>query len=222
MTRQIFDYSKSKPGDYEYYGFHLKNGRYHIDTKRLKKLHFDGYFPLGLFTSPRNTHYFVPRHKNYADYAINIMREQLNRLTSDWSTEYKAVINKIVTPKEVHDNVRLEGIAYTSSPDDLDDIEFDALMAGVRRETKYGEVIKSIHLQYLQKIFTEFFRSILLVIRDRGYDNKSDFSYKTFIEYVQKRVKTGSKQVNPLYELPHYKYFEALNKIDNFSRYTSK
>lgn len=36
MTREIFDYSKSNPNDYEYYGFHIKNGRYHIDTKRLK------------------------------------------------------------------------------------------------------------------------------------------------------------------------------------------
>ena len=79
------------------------------------------------------------------------MREQLNRLSSDWNTEYKTVINKITTPKEVQDNVRLEEIAYTSSPDDLDDIEFDALMAGIRREAKYDEVIKSIHLQYLQK-----------------------------------------------------------------------
>ena len=145
MARELFDYSKSNPRDYEYYGFHLKNGRYHIDTRRLKILHCDGLFPETLFTTPRNTHYFVPKHKNYSDYAINIMREQLNRLTSDWNTEYKIVISKITTPKEVQENVRLEGIAYTSSPDDLDDIEFDALMVGIRREAKYDEILEDGH-----------------------------------------------------------------------------
>ena len=221
MTREIFDYSKSNPNDYEYYGFHLKNGRYHIDTKRLKKLHCDGYFPEELFTTPRNTHYFVPKHKNYSDYAINIMREQLNRLSSDWNTEYKTVIDKITTPKEVQNNVRLEEIAYTSSPDDLDDIEFDALLAGIRREVKYDEVIKSIHLQYLQKIFTEFFRTILLVIKDRGYENTIDFTYKNFFQHVQSKFNTETKKANPLYMLQHYKYFDVLNKIDNFLKHNT-
>lgn len=221
MTREIFDYSKSNPNDYEYYGFHLKNGRYHIDTKRLKKLHCDGCFPEELFTTPRNTHYFVPKHKNYSDYAINIMREQLNRLSSDWNTEYKTVINKITTPKEVQNNVRLEEIAYTSSPDDLDDIEFDALLAGIRREAKYDQVIKSIHLQYLQKIFTEFFRTILLVIKDRGYTNTIDFTYKSFFFYVQNRFNAETKKANPLYKLPHYRYFDILNKIDNFLKHNT-
>ena len=221
MTRQIFDYSKSKLGDYEYYGFHLKNGRYHIDTKRLKKLHCDGYFPLELFTTPRNTHYFVPKHKMRKDYAINVLREQLNQLTSDWYKEYKDVIGKIKTPAEVQESVRLEETMYTSCADDLEEIEIDAFLARARREAKYSKVIQSIHLQYLQKIFTEFFRAILLVIKDRGYGNDFDFSYKTFQEYVQKNTKSGPKKVNPLYSLPHYKYFEALNKIDNFLKHNT-
>ena len=221
MTKEIFDYSKSNPNDYEYYGFHLKNGRYHIDTKRLKKLRCDGCFPEELFSTPRNTHYFVPKHKNYADYAINIMREQLNRLTSDWNTEYKAVINKITTPKEVMDQVRTNEIAYTTDVDDLDDINFEALRAGIRREAKYDEVIKSIHLQYLQKIFTEFFRTILLVIKDRGYENTIDFTYKYFFQHVQSKFNAETKRANPLYRLPHYKYFDVLNKIDNFLKHNT-
>ena len=221
MTREIFDYSKSNPNDYEYYGFHLKNGRYHIDTKRLKKLHCDGCFPEELFSTPRNTHYFVPKHKNYSDYAINIMREQLNRLISDWNTEYKAVINKLTTPKEVMDQVRTNEIAYTTDVDDLDDINFEALRAGIRREAKYDEVIKSIHLQYLQKIFTEFFRTILLVIKDRGYENTIDFTYKYFFQHVQSKFNAETKRANPLYRLPHYKYFDVLNKIDNFLKHNT-
>lgn len=54
-----------------------------------------------------NTHYFVPKHRNYA-YAINIIREQLNKLPIDWNAEYKAVINKITTPKEVQDTEFIE------------------------------------------------------------------------------------------------------------------
>jgi len=186
MTREIFDYSKISPNDFEYYGFHLKNGRYHIDTKRLKKLHCDGCFPQELFTAPRNTHYFVPKHKNYADYAINVLMEQLNKLTSDWNTEYKAVISKITTPKEVIDQTRVNEIAFTSSADDLDDINFEAFRAGIRREVKYDEVIKSIHFQY-----------------------------------VQGKFNAETKRANPLYSLPHYKWFDVLNKIDNFLKHNT-
>ena len=221
MAKEIFDYSKSNPNDYEYYGFHLKDGRYHIDTKRLIKLKISGSFPEGLFTKPRNTHYFVPRYKKYGDYAINVLREQLNRLTSDWNTEYKAVINKITTPKEVMDNFRANEIAYTTDVDDLDDIAFESLRAGVKREKKYNEVIKSIHLQYLQKIFTEFFRAILLVISDRGYKNDQDFKMKDFVFYVQNMFNSEAKRANPLYKLPHFCYFDVLNKIDNFLKHNT-
>lgn len=221
MTREIFDYSKVGPNEYSYYGFHLKNGRYHIDTRRLIKIHCNSVFPNALFSMPRNTHYFTPKHKNHSDYAVNILKEQLNILTSDWNNEYKTVISKIKTPKEVSDNVRLEEISYTSSADDLDEIEIDALFAGLRREAKYNEVIKSIHLQYLQKIFTEFFKAILIVIKDRGYKNAQDFSYKSFFYHVQNTFNAETKRTNPLYKLPHYKYFDVLNKIDNFLKHNT-
>mgnify|MGYP000987600407 FL=1 len=112
MAREIFDYSKSNPNDYEYYGFHLKNGRYHIDTKRLKMLHCDGCFPKELFTAPRNTHYFVPRYKNKSNYAVNVLTDQVNRLTCDWNTEYKAAISNLVTPEQVRENVRVNELAH--------------------------------------------------------------------------------------------------------------
>ncbi|MDD7715784.1 MAG: hypothetical protein PUJ84_07810, partial [Mollicutes bacterium] len=206
MARENFDYSKCNSNDYEYYGFHLKNGRYHIDTKRLKKLHLECFFPKELFTTPRNTHYFIPKHKNRSDYAINILKDQLNMLTKDWNEEYKTVISKITTPKEVQDNVRLQEIAHTSCSDDYDEIELDAYLEGMRRERKYNKVIKSIHLQYLQKIFTEFFRAVLLVIKDRGYENNMDFSFKYLFQYIQKELKVAVDKANPIYSLPHYKY----------------
>ena len=214
MAREIFDYSKSNPNDYEYYGFHLKNGRYHIDTKRLKILHCDGCFPKELFTAPRNTHYFVPRYKNKSNYAVNVLTDQVNRLTCDWNTEYKAAISNLVTPEQVGENVRVNELAHTSSADDFEDIEFNSILAGAKRQKKYGEVIKSIHLQYLQKIFTELFRTILLVIKERGYTNDLDFTYKSFFFMFRTGLIWDQKRI--LYKLPQYRYFDILNKIDNF------
>ena len=221
MAREIFDYSKSDPNSFEYYGFHLKDGRYHIDTKRLIKLHCDNLFPADLFTTPRNTHYFIPKYKNRSNYAINVLRDQLNRLIKDWNTEYKAAIDNLVTPKEVMDNVRVNELAHTSSADDIEDAEFNAMLAGAKRQKKYGEVIKSIHLQYIQKIFTELFRTILLVIKERGYSNDMDFTYKSFVFHVQERFNAETKRANPLYKLPHYRYFDILNKIDNFLKHNT-
>ena len=221
MAKEIFDYSKVGPNDYTYYGFHLKDGRYHIDTKRLKKLHCDGSFPDGLFELPRNTHYFLPKHKFEKEWAINVLRAHLNQLSSDWNNEYKVAISKITTPKEVKENVRLNEIAYTSCVDDLEDIEFHSLMAGIKREKKYNEVIKSIHLQYIQKIFAEYFRALLVVIKERGYQNDYDFTFGSFCDYVQDKTGASSAETNPLFKLEHFKYFDLLNKIDNFLKHNT-
>ena len=221
MAKEIFDYSKTSPSDYVYYGFHLKNDRYHIDTRRIIKLGYKSIFPEALFSTPRNTHYFEPKYKNHSDYAVNILIEQLNRLVADWNDEYKIVIDNILTPKDVKDKTRLEAMMYVSSADDLDEIGVEATFAGIMREPKYNEVIKSIHLQYLQKIFTEFFRAILLVIKDRGYENKYNFTYGALIEYVQEKTNVDARSTNPLYKLPHYKWFDALNKIDNFLKHNT-
>ena len=112
-------------------------------------------------------------------------------------------------------------MAYTSCSEDYDEIEFDAFMEGMRRERKYNEVIKSIHLQYLQKTFIEFFRAVLLVVKDRGYENNMDFSFKYMLQYIQKELKVAVDKANPIYSLPHYKYFDILNKIDNFLKHNS-
>ena len=223
MNKEIFDYSKYGPSDYTYYGFHFKNGRYHIDTKRLKKIHCSGFFPEALFLSKRNTHYFVPKHKYMSDWAINILREQLNQLTVDWNTEYKDAIKGIATPKQVYEQTRNSQIMFSSSPkEEMDDIAFDALMSSIRRENKYYQVVKSIHLQYIQKIFTEFFRAILIVIKERGYENDYDFTFGNFCYYVQEKTKASSEETNPLFSLPHFKWFDLLNKLDNFLKHNTK
>lgn len=222
MAKEKFDYSKVSHDSYMYYGFHLKNGRYHIDTKRIIKLGYKSSFPEALFNKPRSTHYFEPYHKYSNEYAVNVLIYQLNKLTDDWNNEYKVALSKLMTPDQVKNQYRLDQIAYTSDPDDLNEIEIDAMFAGIRRQTKYNEVVKSIHLQYLQKIFTDFFRAILIVIKDRGYVNDFDFGYKSFCLYVQKISNANSNKRNPLYGLPHYKYFDILNKIDNFLKHNTR
>ena len=174
-----------------------------------------------MFTAPRNTHYFEPKYKKHSDYAVNVLIEQLNRLSTDWNEEYKTVIDKIITPEEINARTRLNSLMYTSSADDLDEIDVEATFAGIMRGPKYNEVIKSIHLQYLQKIFSEFFRAILIVIKSRGYEDKDDFSFKSLIKYVQGKFNFETKSANPLYKLPHYKWFESLNKIDNFLKHNT-
>ena len=222
MAKEIFDYSKVDHNDYAYYGFHLKNGRYHIDTKRLKKLHYESAFPIGLFSASRNTRYFIPKHKKENEWAIGALRTKLNELARDWNLEYKEVIKRIETPKDVFQHERLEGISYTSSKDDYDEIDFNALLSGIKREKKYYQVIKSIYFQYIQKIFIEYFRTLLIVIKDRGYEDKEDFTYQKLCFYVQDAFHVTSIKANPLFKLPHYKYFDLLNKVDNFLKHNTR
>lgn len=221
MAREIFNYENVPAGEYLYYGFHLNNGRYHIDTKRLKNLHIEYCFPKELFNAPRNTHYFVPKYKNISDWGINILLAQLGKLSEDWNDEYQYVISKIKTPKEVEENVRMNEMMKTSCSDDYDQIQEDAFFAGIYRRAKYEEVIKSIHLQYLQKIFTEYFRALLLTIKDRGYENKEDFTFEKLCWYVQTKFNVENKRANPLFKLPHYRYLDILNKIDNFLKHNT-
>ena len=221
MAKEIFDYSKSTLSSFEYYGFHLKDGRYHIDTKRLIKLGYKWCFPKALFETPRNTHYFIPKYKYRHGWAINRLLDCVNELENDWNSEYKHVLNKIKTPEEVMEEDRLNELAFSSSSDDLDEINENATLAGIERMGKYNQVIKSIHLQYLQKIFVEFFRALLLVISKRGYSNDKDFTYKVFLEYVMERFKVEREKANPIYGLKHYKWFDVLNKIDNFIKHNT-
>lgn len=196
MKKQRFNYEREYDhyNDYAYYGFHkVKGGRFHIDTKRLKKLDISFAFPDELFSSPRNTHYFIPKYKKASDWAFNILDAAISHLEDDWNEECKTILSNIKTPKEVYENTRISGIMMTSSSDDLDQIEEDAFFARIRRERKYEEVIKSIHLQYIQKIFTEFFRAILLTIKDRGYENKEDFTFEKLCQYVQMKFNIENK-----------------------------
>lgn len=131
-TRKVvrFDYSKYESEEhvwdhdvleqYEFWGFHPKGGRLHIDTKRYKKacesVGITDFLPSGLFEQ-RNTVYYEPTKVKRYDYKVNIFRDLLQELKRDWENEYKPLLDKVMTPKEAEDRSRLDALCYTSDAD---------------------------------------------------------------------------------------------------------
>ena len=120
---QRFDYSKIEQKDdpreyWEYYGFHPKYGRIHVDTKRFKKImNEDGtteFLYDGMFKN-RTTTYLIPAKIHRYDYKVNIMRDLLSSLQNDWNEEYKPLLSKVKSPNDVYENTRLNSIAMTKS-----------------------------------------------------------------------------------------------------------
>lgn len=221
MSKQRFNYDREYSyNDYREYGFHKKKDRFHIDTKRLKKLKIDDAFPKALFSAPRNTHYFIPKCKYESDYAVNILTTAIKKLKNDWEEEYVRVLKAIKTPEEVYDNVRTNELMMTSCADDIDEIEMDARIEQWRRRNKYIEILQSIHLSYIQRIVAEYFRVLFIALEGKGLEYKDDFSYGSLMKYAVKVTNTTHK-TNPVYKLEHYKYFDVLNKINNFLKHNS-
>ena len=204
-----------------YYGFHEKDGRISIDTKRLKKLGYADIFDM-VIQKPRNTHYYVPTKKYMKDYSINILLGKLNSLRQDWNREYIPFLNSIKTPSQVEDEVRVNNLMYTCSSEDYEECDLEGKLAGYKRIVKYNEIIKSIYLQYIQKISIEFMRVMLIVMKKNGY-NHNDFDMKDLV--ADNSWLTGSLAKvgkNKITELPHFFWFSLLNKIDNFLKHNTE
>lgn len=227
-----FDYSKyesANPWDhstleeFEFWGFHKKSGRLHIDTKRYKKacekVGITDFLPSGLFQE-RNSVYYVPSRVNRYDYKVNIFRDMLGALKQEWEEEYKPIFSKIKTPKEVYENVRLGELAYTSCSDDYDEIEVDARMAAFRREETYNKVMNELYCMFLQKITTEVDRFTLIFMEQCGYKG-TDFSFEHFMEFTEKYI--GKERSLDLFKsLNGYNCYSLLHKINNFLKHNSK
>lgn len=209
--------------EYEFWGFHMKKGRLHIDTKRYKKVctffRLDGGIPKSLFAE-RNTVYYVPSKKGRHDYNVNIFRDLIWNLKREWDEEYKPLFWHIKTPEDVYKMERTEAMMYTSSPDDLDDIEFDALMSSIRREDPYTHIVNSLYLMFLQKIVTEVDRFTLSVMVKCGYENKS-FSFDDFLKFTSQ--KTGVDNANKVIaKYKGYNCFNLIHKINNFLKHNTR
>lgn len=219
MAKQHFDYFKTNSDEYRHYGFHLKNGRIHIDTKRLKECGLKSNFP-ELFSAPRNTHYFIPKHKSKFDYSINYLVAIINELREDWFNEYIPLIKQIKSPDDVYDKCRIEGLSTTTYSEDYDSIEVDSRLESFHRIKKYNELVKSIRIQYLIRSFTEYLRAIYLMLIFKDYKPRKDFQLKDLIEYVDSRFSKINER-SQIELLPHYLHLNLANKLCNFLKHHS-
>lgn len=226
-----FDYSKYESKkyncdydqleNYEFWGFHPKHGRLHIDTKRYAKackiVGINDFLPEGLFEQ-RSTVYYVPMKIHRYDYKINIFRDLLNELKDDWKYEYKPLLKKVITPKEVEEKNRLDSLMYTSYSDDYDEIAIEAAMAGIRRTQKYTHVIQSLYCQFIQKICAEVDRFTLIFMKETG-SNVNDFSIDKFFSFSDGLLAT--KEKIKIENLSEYNAYNMLHKINNFLKHNS-
>lgn len=220
MAKQHFDYSKTNSYEYRYYGFHLKGGRIHIDTKRLKDCGFKNEFP-ELFNEARNTHYFIPKRKTKFGYGINYLISTLEELKKDWFEAYIPLMDQIESPSDVYEKTRTEHLSMTGCSEDYDSIEVESRLESFRRVKKYNELIKSINIQYLIRSFTEYLRVIYLMIASKDRKYQKDFRLSDLIDYVDSRFSriNGRSQLELL---PHYLYLNMANKLCNFLKHHSK
>ncbi len=212
-----FDYSD----EYEFWGFHKKNGRLRIDTKRYKKvcesIGMKGFLPKGLFTQ-RGTPYFEPAKAKRKDYKVNAFRDFLKRLQEDWTSEYKPLLWKIRNPKELEDAYRLDALAGTSCAEDFDGICSEAILAGAKRQAKYEEVVRALYCQFIQKMATEVERCILLVLAECGF-NEEDFSFTEFRRFS--KTLTEGKPKPRFESLEGYDSLNLLRKLNNFLKHNA-
>ena len=185
MRKEIFKYSKCRICELSYYGLHFKKGKCHIDTKRLKKLSIDKDFPEEIFLNKRNMHYFSPQFKSRYDYAVNELIDRLEELKKDWKNEYTIAIKSIKTPKQVYDETYIDEIAKTCSKDDYESVNVKAIWEGANRGPKYEEIKKSIHLQFLQKIFADYLRTIIVVLKKEDIKQKMILTLKNYMNTLE-------------------------------------
>ena len=175
-NKNIYQYSaKTSPGDLEYFGIHKNGDRIKIDVKRMKKIcEKNGpreLYEVALKISdiPRNTAYFIPKKRKRLDYVTNEFRQKIDTLREQWHEIRKAFEN-IKTPKQVTDEYRLDALSYTSSSDDYDEIEIDAMMAGIKREASYFNLEASVCAQFIHQMATELDAIMLRKCRYLGFN----------------------------------------------------
>lgn len=221
-----FDYKKieqkGQPREqWAYYGFHSKRGRLHIDTKRFKKIMTrDGtteFLHDGMFKN-RNTAYLIPKKIRRYDYKVNLLRDLISELLKDWKEEYKPIISKILSPEDVYERVRMDGILKTACSDDYDEIEVEARIEAFRRYNRYKKIIKSVYCSFINKICSEIDRFILIFFKNLGY-SKKDFNLTEFFDFTKKLGK--KKKTKKLDALSGYKEFNVLHKINNFLKHNT-
>ena len=223
---QRFDYKKIEQNGnlrsyLEYFGIHRKRGRLHIDTKQFKKILLrDGaqeFLHDGMFKN-RTTAYLIPTKVHKYDYKVNIVRDLLSDLQQDWNSEFKPLLTKIETPKEVYDKSRMNMISMTSCSDDYDDIEVESSLEAFRRLPKYDSVIQSLYCMFFCKICAEVDRFTLILLKSLGYSQK-DFGMRDLRAFTD-GLKHQS-HANLIENLSEFNAFDMLHKINNFLKHNT-
>ncbi len=231
MTTKKYDYSKydgiETTWDYDilkhqdFFGIHTVNDRVEIDIERYKRaceiVRITDFMPKEIFEES-NIQYYIPSRKNRADYMVNIYIDSLNQLIADWNNEYKGLFKKITTPNAVKEGYRLNSLMHTSSSDDFDDIEVDAMLAGIRRSATYNRIINELYCIFISKICTEVDRISLLAMTKAGYTD-TDFSFKQFRAFSEGML--NGEAVCIIEDLKKYNAYNMLHKINNFLKHNS-
>ncbi len=220
-TENVFyDYNVLREKDF--FGIHIINERVEVDVDRYieacKLVGIEDFVP-NEFKAEYIHQYFVPRKKERYDYFSLIMQDGINRFEKDWIQEYKPFFSKIKTPNEVKDQTRLDALMYTSNSDDFDEIDFEATMAGIKREKKYTQIINEIYCMFINKICTEVDRITLIALSAIGFDEVS-FSVGKFKTFADGLASKANKDIK-FKDLDGYNSYTMLHEIHNFLKHNS-
>ena len=142
----------------------------------------------------------------------------MGSLKEDWENEYKPLLDKVTTPKEVEDATRLGGISIMASSDDYDEIIVESKMAAIRRIGQYERVIQSLYCQFIQKIATEVDRYTLIFMIECGWKG-NDFKMDNFLSFSDGLLKQKGEKA--FEKLSKYNSYNLLHKINNFLKHNS-
>ena len=225
-----FDYSKyeSEPNwdsqclkDREYWGIHTtKDGRTLIDVDRYeqtcKQIGITDWLPEQLLKNKEK--YYIPSKKEKYDYIVNLFYDLLNEFKTDWEEEFKPIFSKILTPGKVYEKNRLGSLMFTSCSDDFDEIEFEAMMASMRRQPKYCHVIQSLYCQFITKLATETDRIMLTAMCKLGYKG-IDYDFRSFAKFTDGLA--GDRYGVQIRDLDKFNAYNMLHKINNFLKHNT-
>lgn len=206
--------------DPEFFGIHFIDGKMEIDIARYiescKLARIEDFLPEEF--KKKKEGYYIPAKKSRKEYMANIYRDSIDELSSDWRKEYKPLFEKIITPSQVKEDYRLDQISYTSCSDDYDEIDVEAMFAGLRREAKYKKIINELYCMFISKICTEVDRISLLAMSKSGYTD-TDFSFKQFRAFSEELLKDGEHF--SIEDLKKFNAYNMLHKINNFIKHNS-
>ena len=203
------NYDKFNESQKEYYGIFVKNGRTRIDTKLYRKT-------MGFIKEKmnnRNTVYYLPSKIERHDYEYNIIFDELENIKRLWATEFSKAISVIKTPKEVEDNIRLNGMMDgVLEPGEASSV---AKKESLMYEGKYQFVIRSIYVQFFHQLMSQINSLCLRICIKKGY-NKENFNRLDFAKIIK------NLSGNDLENNKYYSSFEKSYLVWNFLKHNSK